>query len=57
MRSPGEEPPVIVAFEADGGGGPVSCLVAAGGVEIRPGLVRREVPGRPDWPGVHLVTD
>ncbi|MFD7881832.1 hypothetical protein ACFV3N_05280 [Streptomyces bauhiniae] len=57
-RSLGEDPPVIVAFEADGGGSePVSCLIAAEGVEIRPGLVRRAVPGRPDWPGVHLVTD
>ncbi|MGA5321695.1 hypothetical protein ACPCIU_14750 [Streptomyces seoulensis] len=57
-RSLGEDLPLIVAFEADGGGSvPVSCLIAAEGVEIRPGLVRREVPGRPDWPGVHLVTD
>ncbi|MFH9430893.1 hypothetical protein ACH4JZ_21745 [Streptomyces sp. NPDC017615] len=56
-RSLGEDPPVIVAFEADGGGDPASCLIAAEGVEIRPGPVRREVPGRPDWPGVHLATD
>ncbi|MGW4056325.1 hypothetical protein ACWENA_36450 [Streptomyces sp. NPDC004779] len=37
-RITGEEPPVLLAFEADGGGtAPVSCLVAAGAWALRQG--------------------
>ncbi|GGJ05095.1 hypothetical protein [Streptomyces brasiliensis] len=59
----GESPPVVVAFEADAGGSEtVSCLVAAGRLEIVPGLVVRHtrVDGTPrvrDWPGPPLLTD
>lgn len=38
----GEEPGVLVAFEADGGGAePVSGLIAAGALELRVGTVLR----------------
>ncbi|MFD4655914.1 hypothetical protein ACFWP2_09785 [Kitasatospora sp. NPDC058444] len=44
-RQCGEEPGVLVAFEADGGGAePVSGLIAAGGVEVRVGTVLRHLP-------------
>ncbi|MCP3759737.1 hypothetical protein [Streptomyces sp. TBY4] len=34
-RELGEEPPLVVAFEADAGGqGPVSCLIAAGRLDM-----------------------
>ncbi|WP_229816277.1 hypothetical protein [Streptomyces lucensis] len=64
-RALGETPHVVVAFEADAGGPePVSCLVAAERLDIRPGLVRRAppacapaVPGPRDWPGPPLPTD
>ncbi|MFF0386750.1 hypothetical protein [Streptomyces sp. NPDC004286] len=57
-RSLGEDPPLVVAFEADGGGRePVSCLIAAEAVEIRPGLVRRDTSGPRDWPGAPPPTD
>jgi hypothetical protein len=55
----------MVAFEADAGGPePVSCLIAAEGVSILPGLVQRTpragvrvARGPGDWPGPHLPTD
>ncbi|MGW3173032.1 hypothetical protein [Streptomyces sp. NPDC001153] len=61
----GETLPVVVAFEADGGGPePVSCLIAAEGLAILPGLVQRRPraraqadPGLRDWPGPPLPTD
>ncbi|WBO63340.1 hypothetical protein [Streptomyces camelliae] len=64
-RALGETPPVVVAFEADAGGpAPVSCLVAAEGLDILPGLVHRHprarerpAPGPADWPGAPLPTD
>ncbi|MGW4567028.1 hypothetical protein ACWEN3_33080 [Streptomyces sp. NPDC004561] len=64
-RTIGETPPVVVALEADGGGPePVSCLVAAERLDIRPGLVPRRprararaAPGLRDWPGPPLPTD
>ncbi|MEV6116963.1 hypothetical protein AB0L59_31905 [Streptomyces sp. NPDC052109] len=64
-RTLGESPPVVVAFEADAGGPePVSCLIAAEGLDILAGLVRRPLracaqaaPGPPDWPGPPLPTD
>ncbi|MEU6245311.1 hypothetical protein [Streptomyces sp. NPDC047024] len=64
-RTLGEESPVVVAFEADGGGrDPVSCLVAAERVDVVPGLFERarchgtEAPVRPpDWPGAPPSTD
>ncbi|MDH6465569.1 hypothetical protein M2302_005771 [Micromonospora sp. A200] len=42
-RHVGEEPPVIVAFDVDApaGGDLLTCLVAAGAVEVVPGLVYR----------------
>ncbi|MGH8792100.1 MAG: hypothetical protein ACRDXX_05570 [Stackebrandtia sp.] len=41
-RMSGERPPLLVAFDADaGGGGTVACLVAAAGVEVTLGLVYR----------------
>ncbi|MFI6353709.1 hypothetical protein ACIBJF_13835 [Streptomyces sp. NPDC050743] len=64
-RALGETPPVVVAFEADGGGpDPVSCLIAAEGLDVLPGLVVRRsrvraqvAPGLRDWPGPPLPTD
>ncbi|MGW7820885.1 hypothetical protein ACWGLF_22760, partial [Streptomyces puniciscabiei] len=64
-RTLGGTPPVVVAFEADGGGPePVSCLIAAEGLDILPGLVPRgshpraqAAPGLRDWPGPPLPTD
>jgi hypothetical protein len=64
-RALGEMPPVVAAFEADGGGPePVSCLIAAEGLDILPGLVPRSsraraqaAPGLRDWPGPPLPTD
>ncbi|MER6063698.1 hypothetical protein ABT167_21410 [Streptomyces sp. NPDC001792] len=64
-RALGETPPVVVAFEADGGGpDPVSCLLAAEGLVVLPGLVARRsrvraqaAPGLCDWPGPPLPTD
>ncbi|MEV6838065.1 hypothetical protein AB0N17_26725 [Streptomyces sp. NPDC051133] len=63
-RALGETPPVVVAFEADGGGPePVSCLIAAEDLEIRPGFVPRlpragtGCPRPRDWPGAPLPTD
>ncbi|MFJ4526055.1 hypothetical protein ACIP4Y_34860 [Streptomyces sp. NPDC088810] len=61
----GEEAPLVVAFEADAGGREaVRCLVAAGRLDVRPGLVRRHpradaqaAPGPRDWPGPPLPTD
>ncbi|MFG2116343.1 hypothetical protein ACGFRB_27530 [Streptomyces sp. NPDC048718] len=42
VRLTGLEPPVLVAFEADGGGTePVSCLLAAGAWAVRQGHVPR----------------
>ncbi|MEU3607002.1 hypothetical protein AB0E83_16350 [Streptomyces sp. NPDC035033] len=42
LRIVGEEPPVLLAFEADGGGtAPVSCLIAAGGRAVRRGRFSR----------------
>lgn len=41
-RRLGEKPPVVVAFEADAGGRePVSCLIAAGRLDIVRGTVLR----------------
>ncbi|MEU0004642.1 hypothetical protein ABZ079_10155 [Streptomyces sp. NPDC006314] len=64
VRAPGEEAPLVVAFEADAGGrDPVSGLIAAERLDIRPGLVRRHrartqaAPGHRDWPGPPLPTD
>ncbi|MGJ5752827.1 hypothetical protein FB563_0935 [Streptomyces puniciscabiei] len=64
-RTPGGTPPVVVAFEADGGGPePVSCPIAAEGLDILPGLVPRRSharaqasPAPRDWPGPPLPTD
>ncbi|MFF4686922.1 hypothetical protein [Streptomyces sp. NPDC001307] len=64
-RALGETPPVVVAFEADGGGpDPVSRLIAAEGLDVLPGLVARRsrvraqaAPGLCDWPGPPLPTD
>ncbi|WP_225830357.1 hypothetical protein [Streptomyces sp. NK08204] len=64
-RSLGGTPPVVVAFEADGGGPePVSCLVAAERLDILPGFVPRHpgagaraAPAPRDWPGAPLPTD
>ncbi|MEV5878874.1 hypothetical protein AB0L75_32570 [Streptomyces sp. NPDC052101] len=61
----GETPPVAVAFEADAGGPETaSCLIAAQGLDILPGLVQRPPraragagPGPRDWPGPPLPTD
>jgi hypothetical protein len=45
-RQCGEEPGVLVAFEADSGGPePVSGLIAAASVEVRVGTVLRYAPG------------
>ncbi|MBO1419818.1 hypothetical protein [Streptomyces sp. FH025] len=45
-RQCGEEPRVLLAFEADGGGPePVSGLIAAGSVEVRVGTVLRYLKG------------
>lgn len=50
-RQCGEEPGVLLAFEADGGGAePVGGLIAAGGLEVRVGWVRR-YPGGPESAG------
>jgi hypothetical protein len=44
-RLVGGEPPVLVAFVADGGGmEPVSCLIAAEAWAVRQGTFRRSVP-------------
>ncbi|MFI9808047.1 hypothetical protein ACIHEJ_27400 [Streptomyces sp. NPDC052301] len=64
-RTLGETPPVVVAFEANGGvTEPVSCLIAAEDPESRHGFVPRSpraraqaVPGPRDWPGPPLPTD
>ncbi|GGV15758.1 hypothetical protein GCM10010260_63730 [Streptomyces filipinensis] len=64
-RTLGETPRLVVAFEADAGGPePVSCLVAAERLDIRPGLVPRPAHARAqaspavcDWPGPPLPTD
>ncbi|MGW3233024.1 hypothetical protein [Kitasatospora sp. NPDC001095] len=51
-RQCGEEPGVLVAFEADGGGAePVSGLIAAGGVEVGVGIVLRYPPAPPPADG------
>ncbi|MEU4114088.1 hypothetical protein AB0F71_06320 [Kitasatospora sp. NPDC028055] len=45
-RQCGEQPEVLLAFEADGGGAePVSGLIAAGGLEVRVGWVLRYPAG------------
>ncbi|MFD8014537.1 hypothetical protein [Streptomyces sp. NPDC058955] len=42
VRSTGEEPPVLLAFEADGGGAaPVTCLLAAEAWAVRRGRFPR----------------
>ncbi|MFI8366941.1 hypothetical protein [Streptomyces sp. NPDC085466] len=42
VRSTGEEPPVLLAFDADGGGAaPVACLVAAEAWAVRQGRFPR----------------
>ncbi|MFD4377751.1 hypothetical protein [Streptomyces sp. NPDC058486] len=42
VRAVGGEPPVLLAFEADGGGtGPVSCLIAAEAWAMRQGRFPR----------------
>ncbi|MGW2984197.1 hypothetical protein [Streptomyces goshikiensis] len=47
-RRVGEEPPVVVAFEADGGGQePVTCLIAAARLDIVQGMVLRYRPDDP----------
>ncbi|AKN72376.1 hypothetical protein QR97_23720 [Streptomyces sp. PBH53] len=64
-RGLGTAAPLVVAFEADAGGREsVSCLIAAEGLDILPGLVPRPpraggqaVPGPRDWPGPPLPTD
>ncbi|MFI9253569.1 hypothetical protein [Streptomyces sp. NPDC053069] len=64
-RTLGGTAPVVVAFEADAGGTePVSCLIAAEGLDILPGLVQRHprahvraAPGLRAWPGPPLPTD
>ncbi|MET8765961.1 hypothetical protein [Streptomyces sp. NPDC004658] len=61
----GEAAPLVVAFEADAGGREaVSCLGAAEGMAVRPGIVHRPprpgapaAPGPRDWPGPPLPTD
>ncbi|MFF3917449.1 hypothetical protein ACFYZB_28920 [Streptomyces sp. NPDC001852] len=65
VRTLGEAPALVVAFEADTGGPePLSCLIAAERLEIRQGLVRRRPRARAqaarglrDWPGPPLPTD
>ncbi|MFG2358248.1 hypothetical protein [Streptomyces sp. NPDC048521] len=64
-RALGAEAALVVAFEAvSGGPEPVSCLVAAERLDIRPGQLRRHArpraqaaPGPRDWPGPPLPTD
>ncbi|GGY70286.1 hypothetical protein GCM10010300_11950 [Streptomyces olivaceoviridis] len=64
-RGPGDGAPLVVAFEADAGGrAAVSCLIAAEGLEIRPGFVPKPpragaqtAAGPRDWPGPPLPTD
>ncbi|UXY30408.1 hypothetical protein [Streptomyces sp. HUAS TT20] len=65
VRTLGETPPLVVAFEADADGSePVTCLIAAERLDIRPGLVLRHpragahaAPAAHDWPGPPLPTD
>ncbi|MQY38392.1 hypothetical protein SRB17_64050 [Streptomyces sp. RB17] len=65
VRTLGETPALVVAFEADAGGPePLSCLIAAERLEVRQGVVQRRPracaqagPGLRDWPGPPLPTD